>query len=144
MRRYFREFKEFAVKGNVIDLAVAVIVGGAFGKIISSFVADVVMPPLGLLLGGSNLADWKILLKKAILDGDGVALKPAVNLNIGLFLQNVLDFVIIALAIFIMIKVISRLKRQLRLSPDKPKEEAPTPLSKDQELLTEIRDLLKK
>lgn len=143
MKRYIKEFKEFAVKGNVIDLAVAVIVGGAFGKIVSSFVADVIMPPLGLLLGGSNLADWKIVLRPATLDASGVATLPALSLNIGLFLQNVLDFLIIALAIFLMIKLLGRLKRQLKPTPDKPKEEAPAPLSKEQALLTEIRDLLK-
>lgn len=144
MKKYIREFKEFAVKGNVIDLAIAVIIGGAFGKIISSLVADIVMPPIGLLMGGVNFSDWHIVLKKAILDAGGAIIKPAVNLNIGLFLQNILDFVIVALAIFIMIKLISRLKRQLKPLPDKPAEEAPPPPTKDQELLMEIRDLLKK
>jgi len=137
MKRYWREFKEFAVKGSVVDLAVAVIIGAAFGKIVTSLVADVIMPPLGLLLGGLNFSDIKIVLHKAV----GSA--PAVTLNIGSFIQNVIDFLIIALVIFVMIKMISRLKRQLKSEPDKPVE-APTVPTKDQELLTEIRDLLKK
>ncbi len=135
MKKYIREFKEFAVKGNVIDLAVAVIVGSAFSKIVSSLVADVVMPFIGLIIGGVDFTSWKWTLKAA------AAGKPAVILNIGLFLQNIFDFVIIALVIFIMIKLIGRLKKQL------VKEQAAceaAPLSKDQELLTEIRDLLKK
>ena len=143
MKKFIREFKEFAVKGNVVDLAVAVIIGGAFGKIISSLVADIVMPPLGLLMGGVNFADWHIALKKAVFGASGAVAKPAVNLNIGLFLQNILDFIIVALAIFIMIKLISRLKRQLRRAPEETEEVTAVP-TKDQELLTEIRDLLKK
>lgn len=141
MKKYLQEFKAFAVKGNVIDLAVAVIIGGAFGKIVSSLVADIVMPLIGLLIGGVNFTSWKLILKKAVLDGAGAPLKPAVTMNIGIFLQNIFDFIIIAAAIFLMIKLIGRLKRQII------KEEAattPTPPTKDQELLTEIRDLLKK
>lgn len=136
MKKYIREFKEFAVKGNVIDLAVAVIIGGAFGKIVSSLVADVVMPLIGLIIGGIDFSNWKWILKAA------TASKPAVVLNIGLFLQNIFDFVIIALAIFVMIKLIGRLKRQL--VKEQSSGGAATPLTKDQELLIEIRDLLKK
>jgi len=142
MKRYIREFKEFAVKGNVIDLAVAVIIGGAFGKIVSSLVADIVMPPIGVLMGGISFADWTIVLKKAVLNASGAVIRPAVNLNIGLFIQNILDFLIIAIAVFIMIKIIGRLKRQLKLEPEKV-EETPLPPTKEQELLAEIRDLLK-
>lgn len=141
MKRYLQEFKAFAVKGNVIDLAVAVIIGGAFGKIVSSLVADIVMPLIGLLIGGVNFTSWKLILKKAVFDDVGTPLKSAVTMNIGIFLQNIFDFVIIAAAIFLMIKLISRLKRQII------KEEtaaAPASPTKDQELLTEIRDLLKK
>lgn len=131
MKRYIREFKEFAVKGNVIDLAVAVIIGGAFGKIVSSLVADVVMPFIGFIIGGVNFTSWKWTLRLGVV------------MNLGVFLQNVFDFIVIALVIFFMVKVIARLKRQLI------KEEAtgvvvPTPPTKDQELLGEIRDLLKK
>ncbi len=131
MKRYIREFKEFAVKGNVVDLAVAVIIGAAFGKIVSSLVADVVMPLIGLIIGGVDFASWKILLR------------PGVTMNIGAFVQNVFDFIIIALVIFIMVKIIGRLKKQL-IREEAKGEVAPAPLTKDQELLGEIRDLLKK
>ncbi len=131
MKRYIREFKEFAVKGNVIDLAVAVIIGGAFGKIVSSLVADVVMPLVGLIIGGVNFTSWKWTLR------------AGVTMNLGTFFQNVFDFIIIALVIFFMIKIIGRLKKQL-IKEEAAGEVAPAPLTKDQELLSEIRDLLKK
>lgn len=161
MKKYLKEFKEFAVKGNAIDLAVGVVIGGAFGKIITSLVADIVMPPIGVLMGGVNFSDIKIILKQAVLSANGVMIKPAVSLNIGLFLQNVLDFFIVAAAVFFMVKVINRLKQPLKLVvggvlvKDEPKEELreevggefkmeTPPLTKDQELLAEIRDLLMK
>ena len=143
--RYWKEFKEFAVKGNVVDLAVAVIIGGAFGKIVSSLVADVVMPIVGVLIGGFNFAALKIVLKKAVLGVDGAVISQAVSINIGNFIQNIFDFLIIALAIFFMIKLMGKIKNRLvREEEAAKKEEAPQPLSKDQELLVEIRDLLKK
>ena len=126
------EFKAFAVKGNVVDMAVGIIIGAAFGKIVSSFVGDVVMPPIGLLIGGVDFTDLAITLKAA----EGTA--PAVMLSYGKFIQTVLDFVIVAFAIFMGVKVINRLKREEAAAPAEPP--APT---KDQELLTEIRDLLK-
>ena len=126
------EFKAFAVKGNVVDMAVGIIIGGAFGKIVSSFVGDVVMPPIGLLIGGVDFSDLAITLKAA--EGD----IPAVVLSYGKFIQTVLDFVIVAFAIFMGVKAINRLKRQEAAAPAEPP--APT---KDQELLSEIRDLLK-
>ena len=126
------EFKAFAVKGNVVDMAVGIIIGAAFGKIVSSFVGDVVMPPVGLLVGGVDFSDLAITLKAA----EGNA--PAVVLAYGKFIQTVLDFVIVAFAIFMGVKVINRLKREEEAAPAAPP--APT---KDQELLTEIRDLLK-
>ena len=126
------EFKAFAVKGNVVDMAVGIIIGAAFGKIVSSFVGDVVMPPIGLLIGGVDFTDLAITLKAA--EGD----IPAVVLSYGKFIQTVLDFVIVAFAIFMGEKVINRLKREEAAAPAEPP--APT---KDQELLTEIRDLLK-
>ena len=126
------EFREFAVRGNVVDLAVGVIIGGAFGKIVSSLVADVVMPPLGLLVGGVNFTGLKITLKEA----EGTA--AAVTLNYGNFLQTVLDFTIVAFAIFMMIKAINRLKRKQEAAPTAPP--APT---KEELLLGEIRDILK-
>jgi len=144
MKRYLREFKEFAVKGNVIDLAVAVIIGGAFGKIVSSLVADIVMPIIGVIVGGVNFTSWRWILKQVTVNETGGVVKPAVTMNIGVFLQNIFDFLIIALAIFFMIKLIGRLKRQLIKDQTKEIESEPTSLTKDQELLVEIRDLLKK
>lgn len=129
---FLSEFKEFAMKGNVVDLAVGVIIGGAFGKIVSSFVGDVVMHLLGLLVGGVNFTDLAITLKAA--EGD----IPAVVLKYGAFLQTVFDFVIIALAIFIAIKAMNKLKRKQDDAPAAP----PAP-SAQEVLLTEIRDILK-
>ncbi|BCA27049.1 MULTISPECIES: large-conductance mechanosensitive channel protein MscL [Pseudomonadaceae] len=126
------EFKAFAVKGNVVDMAVGIIIGAAFGKIVSSFVGDVVMPPVGMLVGGVDFSDLAITLKAA----EGNA--PAVVLAYGKFIQTVLDFVIVAFAIFMGVKVINKLKREEAAAPEVPP--APT---KDQELLSEIRDLLK-
>jgi large conductance mechanosensitive channel len=146
MKKFFQEFKKFAVKGNVMDLAVAVIIGGAFGKIVSSLVADIVMPPIGWILGGVNFADIKIILKEAIPASGAAAAIPAITVNIGSFLQNILDFLIIALAVFLMIKLLMRLKDRLKpyLSQEEIAAEKAAPLTKDQELLVEIRDLLKK
>ncbi|MEN9500859.1 MAG: hypothetical protein RI964_144 [Pseudomonadota bacterium] len=129
---FLSEFKEFAMKGNVVDLAVGVIIGGAFGKIVSSFVADVVMPLLGLVVGGVNFSDMAITLKAA--EGE----IPAVVLKYGAFLQTVFDFVIVALAIFLAIKAMNKLKRKQEEAPIAP----PAP-SSETVLLTEIRDLLK-
>ncbi len=127
-----KEFKEFAVKGNMIDMAVGIIIGGAFGKIISSLVADVIMPPLGLLIGGVNFTALKVTLRAAA--GD----RAAVTLNYGSFIQVAFDFLIVAWAVFMMVKAINRLKRKEATAPPAP----PAP-SKQEVLLTEIRDLLK-
>ena len=127
-----KEFKEFAVKGNVIDMAVGIIIGAAFGKIVASFVNDVLMPPLGLLIGNVNFTDLAITLKEAV--GDN----PAVLLKYGAFIQTVFDFVIIAFAIFMMVKWINKLKKKEEAAPAAP----PAP-SKQEVLLTEIRDILK-
>jgi large conductance mechanosensitive channel len=126
------EFKAFAVKGNVVDMAVGIIIGAAFGKIVSSFVGDVVMPPLGVLIGGVDFSDLAIVLKAA--EGD----IAAVTLSYGKFIQSIIDFLIVAFAIFMGVKVINRLKREEEAAPAAP----PAP-SKEQELLSEIRDLLK-
>ncbi|MDX1370045.1 large-conductance mechanosensitive channel protein MscL [Pseudomonas sp.] len=126
------EFKAFAVKGNVVDMAVGIIIGAAFGKIVSSFVGDVVMPPIGLLIGGVDFTDLAIILKAA--EGD----LPAVILSYGKFIQTLLDFLIVAFAIFMAVKVINRLKREEAVAPTLPP--APSP---EETLLTEIRDLLK-
>ena len=125
---FLKEFREFAMRGNVVDMAVGVIIGGAFGKIVSSLVADVAMPVLGILTGGVDFKDLKITLAEAV--GE----TPAVTLNYVVFIQNVFDFIIIAFAIFMMIKGINKVK--------KPVEEVKGP--SQEELLTEIRDLLKK
>jgi large conductance mechanosensitive channel len=132
-----KEFKEFALKGNVVDLAVGVIIGGAFGKIVSSLVSDVIMPPLGVLLGGVNFSDIKIMLKDAAVDMSGKAI-PAVSINIGAFIQTVIDFAIIAGAIFIMIKMMNTLRRKKDEEPAAPPEKP-----EDVKLLEEIRDLMK-
>jgi len=134
-----KDFKDFAVKGNMIDLAVGIIIGAAFGKIIASLVSDIIMPPIGLLLGGMNFTDIHITMKDAIIDpSSGKILKEAVNLKVGNFIQALVDFTIIAFSIFMIVKGITKMKKQKAEDPAPP---APT---KDQELLTEIRDLLKK
>lgn len=125
-----QEFKDFAVKGNAIDMAVGIITGAAFGKIVSSIVEDVIMPPIGLLLGGVNFGNLKVTLKDAM--GD----VPAVTLNYGKFIQTIIDFTIIAFCVFMLVKAINSLK--------KAEAAAPPPAPPAQELLlTEIRDLLK-
>lgn len=129
---FLSEFKEFAMKGNVVDLAVGVIIGAAFGKIVSSLVEDVIMPVLGLLIGGVNFTDLAVTLKEA--QGD----IPAVVLKYGNFLQTVFDFMIVAFAIFLAIKAMNKLKRKQEATPAAP----PAPAA-DVVLLTEIRDLLK-
>lgn len=139
-----KDFKKFAIRGNVVDLAVAVIIGAAFGKIISSFVNDVLMPPIGLLLGDVDFKDLKWTLARgheAVMDGDQIvseAIAP-VTLNYGMFFQNVIDFVIVAFVIFLMISAIVKLQKKEEAPPPPP----PGP-TKEEILLTEIRDLLKK
>lgn len=134
------EFKAFAMRGNVVDLAVGVIIGAAFGKIIASIVGDLLMPPIGLLLGGMNFTDIRIILKDAVTDPvTGAMVKDAVAIKIGNFIQALVDFTIIAFSIFLIIKGINKLSKKKEETPAAPP--APT---KDQELLTEIRDLLKK
>ncbi len=129
----FKEFKEFVSRGNVVDLAVGVIMGAAFGKIVSSLVADVVMPPIGLVMGRVNFTDLKLALGHS-----SDPARPPVTINYGTFLQTTLDFVIIALAVFLMVQAINRLKRKQAAAP--APERIPTP---EEKLLTEIRDLLK-
>ncbi len=126
----FKEFQQFAIKGNVIDLAIGVIIGGAFGKIVTSLVSDVIMPPIGLLLGGIDFSNLAVTLKKA---GDST---ETVTINYGLFLNTLIDFLIISFVIFILIRQVNKLKK---------KEEAmPNPIPEDTILLREIRDILKK
>jgi len=132
-----KEFKEFASKGSVVDLAVGIIIGAAFGKIVTSLVNDILMPPLGMLIGGLNFTDIKFVIQEAYLDGAGKTL-PAVTLNIGNFIQTLIDFLIIAFALFMIIKGINKMKRR------QEKPAAPAEPPKSEILLTEIRDLLKK
>ena len=130
------EFKAFAMKGNVVDMAVGIIIGAAFGKIVTSIVGDIIMPPLGLLIGGVNFTDLKVVLKAAV-----DATHPAVTWNYGNFLQAAFDFLIIALAVFMVIKAINASKRKEEAVPAAPPAPIPT---REETLLTEIRDLLKK
>jgi len=133
MKDMLKEFKSFAIKGNAIDLAVGVVIGAAFGKIVTSLVSDVIMPPLGLLLGGVDFADKAIVLKAATADA------PAIILGYGLFINSVIDFLIIAWAIFMVVRILNKAKKK---EEDKPSE--PAKPSEEVVLLTEIRDALKK
>lgn len=132
-----QEFKEFAVRGNMVDLAVGVVIGGAFGKIVTSLVSDIIMPPLGLVTGGINFENMKLVLRAASVGANGKPVEP-LTLNYGSFIQHGVDFLLVALSIFIVIKAMNRLRQ--------PKQLEPTPESgppEDVALLTEIRDLLK-
>jgi len=151
MGKFIEDFKAFALKGNVVDMAVGVIIGGAFGKIVTSLVNDVIMPPIGVLTGGVDFKDLKLVIKDAVpaqLDEAGnevAAAVDAVTLNYGMFIQNVIDFLIVALAIFFMIKGITKLSELAKKKEEeKPAEPTPAPEpSAEEKLLTEIRDLLK-
>ncbi|WP_320051909.1 large-conductance mechanosensitive channel protein MscL [uncultured Acetobacteroides sp.] len=136
---FIKEFKDFISKGSVIDLAVAVVIGGAFGQIVSSAVNDILMPVVGLLLGGIDFASWKITLKEAVVAANGTIGQPAVTMNIGSFIQVTVNFLLIALFIFIALKGLMHLKRQKAAAPP-----APAAPSQEAQLLAEIRDLLKK
>ncbi|MGD9762344.1 MAG: large-conductance mechanosensitive channel protein MscL [Candidatus Binatia bacterium] len=130
-----KEFKEFALRGNVLDMAIGIIIGTAFGKVVSSFVADVLMPPLSLLLGGVDFSNWFITLSAGTFPTLQAAKEAgAVTLNYGLFINHVLDFLVVAFAIFLLVKQVNRLKREAPPPPAAP--------SKQEELLAEIRDLL--
>lgn len=136
-----KEFRDFAMRGNVVDLAVGVIIGGAFGKIVTSLVTDVIMPPIGLAVGGVDFKDLKLVMQDAVLDAAGKETAPAVSINYGNFLQVTFDFLIVAFCIFMIVKVMNQLKKKDEAPAAPPAPPAPT---KDQELLAEIRDLLKK
>jgi large conductance mechanosensitive channel len=134
MKKFLHEFREFAVKGNVVDLAIGVVIGTAFGKITASLVTDVIMPPLGVLIGKVDFKDLKITLTP------GADKAPPVTLNYGIFINEIINFLIVAFALFLMIKVINRLKR---LHTQEEKQEAAAEPSRQEILLAEIRDLLK-
>lgn len=135
---FVKEFKEFAMRGNVLDMAVGIVIGGAFGKIVSSFVADLMTPLLGVLIGGVNFSDLKIVLKQAVMQGEEV-ISPEVAFSYGNFIQVIFDFLIIAFAIFMLLKAVNKFKRKKEEAP-----EVPAAPPADVQLLTEIRDLLKK
>jgi len=137
-QNFLDEFKAFAMRGNVVDMAVGIIIGGAFGKIVSSIVSDVIMPPLGVLIGGVKFTDLKFAIKGATTDPVTGKTLEAVYLNYGQFLQNTFDFIIIAFSIFLIVKAMSRVQKKEEVKPAATPE--PT---KEEMLLTEIRDLLK-
>ncbi|MBN05035.1 large-conductance mechanosensitive channel protein MscL [Ponticaulis sp.] len=136
-----KEFKEFAMKGNVVDMAVGFILGGAFSTIVKSLVNDVIMPPIGLALGGVDFSNLKIVLKEAVMNGEEVVTE-AVSINYGMFINNVISFIIVAACLFFIIKAMNSLKKKEEEAPAEP--EAPPPPPREQVLLEEIRDLLKK
>ena len=141
MKKFFAEFKEFAMKGNVVDMAIGVVIGGAFGKITTSLVNDVIMPLISRITGGVDFSAWKWVLKAAEVDETGAETAAEIAVNYGSFIAVVLDFLIIALVLFAVVKAINKL-RTIGKKPEAPaEEEEPAPTS--EELLTEIRDLLK-
>ncbi len=140
MKKFLEEFKKFAMRGNVIDLAVGVVVGGAFGKITTSLVNDIIMPAVSMVTGGVNFNDWKIVLKQAVIE-NGEEISAAVSINYGTFISVIIDFIILAFAVFCMVKAINSLHRKKETAPPPPP--APPAPSAEEKLLTEIRDLLR-
>ncbi len=138
--KLMNEFKAFAMRGNVVDMAVGIIIGAAFGKIVSSVVSDVIMPPIGLLLGGVKFTELKIIMKDPVMDAAGQISTQAVAINYGNFIQTSVDFLIVAFAIFMMIKAMNSLKKKENVPVAAPAPPAP---STEEVLLAEIRDLLK-
>ena len=144
MKKFMSEFKDFAMRGNVIDMAIGVVIGGAFGKITTSLVDNIIMPLIGLLTGGIDLTKWDIVLKPAVtemVDGVMTETTPAVMLGIGTLLSVILNFIIIAFVIFLVVKFLNRLHKKEEPAEEPAAEEPAAPTS--EELLTEIRDLLK-
>ncbi len=138
MKKFLADFKDFAMKGNVLDMAVGVIIGGAFGKIVSSLVDDIIMPLFSVITGGDGYKNLKYVVTEAQPASDGAAAVQEVAINYGLFIQNIVDFLIIAFSIFVFLKLMIKLKRK---KEEKPAE--PAGPSNEEALLTEIRDLLK-
>lgn len=149
MKKFFDEFKEFIAKGNVVDMATAVIIGGAFNKIVTSLVNDIIMPLISVLVGGLNVTDWKWVISEAVFDEAGNVVTAENALNYGLFIQSIIDFLIVAVCIFLALKTILSFKEKVEKLKKKEAEEiveeaeAEPELTADQQLLTEIRDLLK-
>ena len=133
------ELKEFLLRGSVVDMAVGIVIGAAFGKIVTSFVIDILMPPIALLLGDSKFVELKVVLKEAVMEGSEI-LTPAITWNYGAFIQSVVDFLIVGVSIFLVIKAMNKLKRK---KVEETVVEAPPEPTKEEALLTEIRDLLK-
>lgn len=138
MGKLLQDFKDFAMRGNVIDMAVGVIVGGAFGTIVSSLVDDIIMPVIGVVTGGMDFKDLKAVIKDPVLDAAGTVTQEAVTLNYGMFIQNIVNFIIIAFCIFMAIRIMQKFRKKEEEAPAEPA--AP---SQEEVLLTEIRDLLK-
>ena len=134
----FKEFKDFSIKGNALDLAIGVIIGAAFGKIIASLVSDVIMPPIGLLVGGISFTGLKLVMRNAVLDPTGKVINEAVTLNYGNFIQVAFDFFLIAMCVFLLVKIINSLK-----SSEEAKKAKSVEPSAELRMLTEIRDILK-
>ena len=152
MKKFFEEFKKCAMRGNVIDLAVGVVIGGAFGKITTSIVNDIIMPLVGMLTGGIAFEDWKIVLKEAVLDAEGAVKTAEVAIRYGNTIAIILDFIIVAFAVFCIVKAINtmhakaeelRKKEEEEAAAEPPAPPAPPEPSAEEKLLTEIRDLLK-
>ncbi|MDE5631465.1 MAG: large-conductance mechanosensitive channel protein MscL [Muribaculaceae bacterium] len=139
MKKFLNEFKEFAMRGNVVDMAVGVIIGAAFGKIVTSLVNDIIMPVVGVLTGGTNFSEYKWVIKEGVTQGTEV-ITPEVAVTWGAFVQTIVDFLIIAFCIFVAIKFINKLSRKKAPEPEPAAPAGPT----QEELLTEIRDLLRK
>ena len=143
MKKFFEEFKAFAMRGNVIDLAVGVVIGGAFGKITTSIVNDIIMPVISMLTGGIAFEDWKLVMKEAVLAADGTVEAAEVAITYGNTIAIILDFIIIAFAVFCMVKAINSLHRKKEEPAPEPAPEPEPPAPTTEELLAEIRDLLK-
>ena len=141
MKKFFEEFKAFAMRGNVLDMAVGVVIGGAFGKITASLVGDIIMPLIGCLIGGVDLATLNITLKPAVMDGETVV-SEAVVLGLGTFLTTIIDFLLIAFVVFLVVKAMNMAKAKLEKPAEPEPEKEPEP-TKEELLLSEIRDLLK-
>ncbi len=143
MKKFFEEFKAFAMRGNVVDMAVGVVIGGAFGKITTSIVNDIIMPLISLLTGGVDFTEWKWVLKEAVLDAEGVVTSAEVAVKYGSTIAIILDFIIIAFAVFCLVKGLNALHRKKEEPAPEPEPEPAPPAPTTEELLAEIRDLLK-
>ena len=144
MKKFFEEFKTFAMRGNVVDMAVGVVIGGAFGKITTSIVNDIIMPLISMITGGVDFSQWKWVLKEAVLDAEGTVVSAEVAVKFGSTIAIILDFVIIAFAVFCLVKALNALRRKKEEpAPEPDPEPAAPPAPTAEELLSEIRDLLK-